>query len=225
MPICFPWFSAHRTNKDFPIHGCVRFRSWELGSAARLSDGRARVKLVLLSNEATRAFWPYDFKLELTATVGKNLEVELTATNTGADPFRYDDCLHTYFAVGDVRKATVAGLDGIGYIDRINGDIRSVQKGILPIQGEITHVHTRVAGRVEIRDAEWNRKIIIEQAGMDENIVWNPWEATAAKNAEMAGLWKDFLCVESGNCMDGMVVLAPGCSHTSWVRYGAEKLT
>jgi glucose-6-phosphate 1-epimerase len=160
----------------------------------------------------------------LTVLVGETLEVALSVANTGRDPFVYDDCFHTYFAVGDAASCVVGGLDGVGYIDRGKADARFVQHGELPITAELVHVHVKAPARSEIRDPVWKRRIVIEQSGMEETVVWNPGEATAAKNPEMAGRWKEFLCVESANCLDGNVTLLPGTSHQSLVKYRVEAL-
>lgn len=224
IPLCFPWFGPHRTRKELPIHGCVRFRAWDLVQTGVLSDGRARIVLALDSDEASRAYWPHDFRAELTVLVGETLEVALTVTNTGREPFVYDDCFHTYFAVGDATSCLVGGLNGVGYIDRGKADARFVQNGDLPITEELVHVHVNAPARSEIRDPVWKRRIVIEQSGMAETVVWNPGEATAAKNPEMAGRWKEFLCVESANCLDGNVTLLPLTAHSSAVRYGVESL-
>jgi glucose-6-phosphate 1-epimerase len=224
VPVCFPWFGPHRTVKEFPVHGFVRFRSTELLETAQLSDGRTRAVFGLAADDATRAYWPHEFRLEAAVTVGAELEIALTVANTGREPFSYEDCFHTYFAVGDATRSAVSGFDGSGYIDRLKGDSRGVQSGdVVPSTGEITNVYTLVPPRAAIEDAANGRRIAAEQSGLANAVVWNPGEATAAKNPEMAGMWKDFLCLEAANCLDTRIVLLPGCSHASRVRYRAEK--
>jgi len=223
IPVCFPWFGPHRTAKDFPIHGCVRFRSWSLESTAQLSDGRTRVVLFIESDDATRAYWPHDFRLELAVTVGKTLEVEMTATNVGTGPFSYENCLHTYFAVGDAAKTKVQGLDGLGYMDRRAAPYRAVQAGDIAPAAEVNAVYMGPPARLSIQDAANGRRIVLDQGNFKETVVWNLWEANAAKNAEIADGWKTYLCVEAANCVDTDVTLLPGTSHRSWVRYGVEK--
>lgn len=223
IPVCFPWFGPHKTKKEFPVHGCVRFRSWEIESVAQLSDGRTKVVLFIGSDEATRGYWPHDFRLQLAATIGKSLEVELIASNTGVEPFSYENCLHTYFNVGDVAKTTVLGLDGLGYLDRGKSDIRAVQTGDVKPAAEIVNVYMGAPARSTIVDSVNKRKIVLDQGNFKETVVWNPWDVAAAKNPEIAGGWKSYICVEAGNCLDTNVTLLPGTSHSSWVRYGVEK--
>ncbi len=207
IPVCFPWFGPHKTNKDFPVHGIARFRSWALHSVSALSDGRTRVVLALSSNVETRAFWPHEFLLELAVVVGPSLELELTASNTDREPFLYEDCLHTYFSVGDVETTSVSGLDGVGYIDRARSDARLVQKGPVVPSGETVNAYMQAPNRTDIADVTGGRNIAVEQCGFKSTVVWTPWEATAAKNPEMVDRWRGFICVEGANCLDANVVL------------------
>jgi D-hexose-6-phosphate mutarotase len=223
IPVCFPWFGPHKTVKDFPVHGFLRFRSTELLETAQLSDGRTRVVFGLKDDENTRKYWNHAFSATVQITVGSTLELSLSVTNTGCEPFSYEDCFHTYFAVGDVAKAVVPSFDGVGYIDRGKGDIRAVQKGDLKIRGETVNIYTLTPSSATIVDSPNRRRILCEQSGLANTVVWNPGEEAAAKNPEMAGFSKDFLCVEAANCLDTRINLLPGTSHVSTVRYRAEK--
>ncbi len=223
IPICFPWFGPHKTEKTFPVHGFVRYRDWELRSTACLSDGRTSIVLATGSDEASRAYWPHNFSLVATVTIGKSLVFELTAGNSGLEPFSYEDCLHTYFKVGDVMKAEVAGMDGVAYIDRTKSDSRAVQRGNLVLSGETVNAYMRDPSACRIVDPVLNRTIKIEKSGSGATVVWNPWAAAASKNAEIGDGWKDFLCVETATCLDGRITLLPGTSHTTRVAYSVEK--
>lgn len=223
IPLCFPWFGPHRISKDFPMHGFARIRPFELSYTARLSDGRTRVGMVQRSDDASRLWWPHDYNLEVTATFGKALEESMTVTNIGREPFSYEDCMHTYFAVSDAPNATVLGLDGVGYMDRLAGDALGVQSGGLTIGGGLTKIFTQSPRSVRIENIAGGRTLLAEQEGMANTVVWNPGKETAAGNPELAGREKEFLCVEAANCVNSPVTLLPGCSHTSTVRYSAEK--
>ena len=89
--------------------------------------------------------------------------------------------------------------------------------------GETTHIYTLTPAKAVILDKANRRRLVAEQCGLANTVVWNPWEATAAKNPEMVGMWNQFLCVEAANCIDTMINLLPGTSHTSCVCYGVEK--
>ncbi len=224
VPVCFPWFGPHRSEKTFPVHGFVRYRVWELRSTATLSDGRTRIALSTASDGASRAYWPHDFRLGMTFTVGKTLECELEATNTGGEPFTYEDCLHTYFKVGDPAQAEVTGMDGVAYIDRMKSDSRAVQHGTLVLSGETVNAYMRDPASCAIVDPVMGRKIRVEKSGSGATVVWNPWAAAAGKNAEIGEGWKEFLCVETATCLDGRITLLSGTSHATRVAYSVEKL-
>ena len=49
------------------------------------------------------------------------LELTLEVENRSKAPFSFEEALHTYLAVGDVREASVIGLEGRAYIDKTDG--------------------------------------------------------------------------------------------------------
>lgn len=224
VPVCFPWFGQHSGNPALPGHGFARFRSWKPVRAALLSTGEIELELGLVADPATRAVWPFEFELSLITTIGRELSMTLRATNTGKDPLRYEECFHAYFDIGDVTRATVTGLDGAGYLDKLAGDKRGVQKGDIVSPEGITHIHVLPGTRTEILDPAGKRRISLEQTNMTETIVWNPGEEVAAKSPEMAGFWKSFLCVEAATCVEHSIMLLPGGSHASTVRYAVTAL-
>lgn len=220
IPICFPWFGSHATRADLPLHGVARIRTWELLSAAQLSDGRTRLTLGLSDDEASRLIWPYSFRLELEITVGMKLELSLMTENTGKAPFLYEDCFHTYFSVSHPHQCRIDGLDGVMYIDRARKDVRSVQSGPLVLAGETVHAYMRAPSSLGICDG--GRTVGIHQKGFSSVVVWNPGAETAAGNPEIGTAWNQYLCVESANCLDDALILGPGYAHRSTVLYSVE---
>ena len=79
------------------------------------------VTLGLGSSPATQAIWPHDFRLRFDVRIGAALEMSLTVNNTSAAVFEFEDALHTYFEVRDVKQVTVTGLEGTTYIDKTDG--------------------------------------------------------------------------------------------------------
>src|SRR5690606_39783681 len=63
--------------------------------------------------------WPHPFTAILTVIFAAELTVALEVHNTGQAELTYEEALHTYFAVEDVRAIAVQGLDGAGYLDKI----------------------------------------------------------------------------------------------------------
>ena len=217
IPICWPWFGPHPTGKGQMAHGFARVRAWRLVSTARHSDGQSRIELALDSDAASLALWPFSFALRLVVTVGATLEVALTTTNPGPEPMLYDDALHTYLAVGDVRRAAISGLEGAVYLDKIAG-ARAVQLGPITCTGLTDRVYGSTA-TCTIRDPEWDRSLVIEKSGSTETVVWNPWSDKAGTFADFpADGWPGMVCVEAANCLEHRLMLPAGTAHTTVTR-------
>src|SRR5207249_1231571 len=110
VPIIFPWFGP-RAGDPANLHGFVRTRPWNVSEVRQAGD-TVRASFALASDEQTRAIWPHDFELRFSATFGPSLEMELEVKNTSGQPIQFEEALHTYLAVGDVRAATIDGLAG-----------------------------------------------------------------------------------------------------------------
>lgn len=222
VPVCFPWFGTHRSNPELPAHGLARIRRWEIGSTAMLSDGRARVVLRLTSSDQTMAIWPHEFLLEMDFTLGREIELELRATNAGDEPFSYEDCFHAYFRVGDVGRAAVAGLEGRGFLDKLRADQSCLNPGAIRLSAPVTDLFPIAGRRAEIADEAKGRTIVCEQEGFTGTVVWTPWETALTAFKDIGPAWREFLCVEAVNCRESRVVLLPGTSHSSRAKYGLK---
>ena len=120
VPLIFPWFGARAGDPTAPDHGFARICEWTVESVERAGDGVA-VTLGLEPSEATRALWPSEFRLTYRVLVDAALELTLEVENRSKAPFSFEEALHTYLAVGDVREASVIGLEGRAYIDKTDG--------------------------------------------------------------------------------------------------------
>lgn len=215
VPICWPWFGPHPSRADLPAHGLARTREWRPLDVARLADGRTRLRLALSEDDHTLEAWPHRFALTLSATIGESLELELTTTNTGETPFSYADALHTYLKVGDVLTASVQGLDGQPFLHSTRKH-RGVQSGLIRFDGsEVNHIHVPSRGAVIIDDASRHRRIDVVKAGSEATVVWNPGEAGGTAMKDVGAHWREFVCVEAGNCGDARIALLPGNAHTT----------
>ena len=218
IPICFPWFSKHRTMDNLPLHGFVRTRFWNLESAEDLPDGRTKIVLNTESQEPLPDSWPYHFRLTITIIVGEKLEIALVIQNLENRPIVCEDGFHTYFKVENPQKCQVKGLDSIDYIDRTKGEIRKKQNGPAYFEGEMVHAFIHAPQRLELVDLVDHRRICIEQENMDSTVLWNPGEYASAANPEILGTWNQFVCIESTNCMDCQLNIPPLGSHYSILR-------
>jgi glucose-6-phosphate 1-epimerase len=215
VPIIFPWFGPHPTDPKLQQHGLVRSAEWTIASTQRAADGGAAVTLGFESSEATRAIWPYDFSLRYTVSVGRTLEMALEVTNRSSSEFRFEEALHTYLPVSDVRAATITGLENTEYVDKVDGMKRKrLSSDPLVLSGETDRVFLNTPAACVLHDPV-NGNIIVGKDGSRSTVIWNPWETKAEGLADLAGgQWPGFVCIESVNGMENSVTLAPGASHT-----------
>jgi D-hexose-6-phosphate mutarotase len=225
VPICWPWFGSHHSEAGFPGHGFARTVLWAVTGSESLDDGSTRVLLRLQENDNTRAQWPYDSSVEYAITVGEELCLELITRNLGDTPFILGEALHTYFAVSDIRRTPIYGLEGGTYLDKINGSARKQQDGAILISSEVDRVYVDTSVDCVIEDLAWQRRIHIRKENSHSTIVWNPWLEKAEKMGDFGeNGYLGMVCVESGNALENCVELAPGESHIMRVRYCVEAL-
>jgi glucose-6-phosphate 1-epimerase len=231
VPVIFPWFGPRANDpqpggKPSPAHGFARTTEWELAFAAVAGD-EVHLTCTLSPNEASRALGFDHFRLAYRVIVGASLTLELTVANDSTEPLAFEEALHTYFAVGDVRQASVMGLGGTAYLDKRDDFKRKVQpEGPLVLTGTTDRVYLETAATCEIDDALGQRTITVEKAGSHTTVVWNPWAELAATMSDLPpDAWPGMLCVETANVGESAVSLAPGMTHTmrAHISVGAHK--
>lgn len=209
IPLCLPWFSKGPGDDKEPMHGLARVSTWELAGA---SDSNGVVALTL---GLSLPGWTASYVI----TVGEELKLELTTTNHSDSNLVVEEAMHTYFAVGDVRQTTIAGLDGATYLDKVSGEDGVTQEGDIELTGRTDRVYEST-GPVRISDPAGGRSILIAKHNSANTVVWNPWEETAAGMADIPNdSWPEFLCVETANVRSNATLLTPGTSHTIATAY------
>jgi D-hexose-6-phosphate mutarotase len=229
VPICWPWFGPHATEKSFPGHGFARTVMWQVTGSATLADGATQVKFMLAQNDQTRAQFAKACRAELVVTVGTTLGVELISTNLDTEPVEIGEALHTYFRIGDIADIRITGLENGVYLDKVGEPTRRTQAGAVTCSGEVDRVYVDAEADCVIDDPRLGRRIRIAKTGSRSTVVWTPWQEKAEKMAdfgpgkESQGGWREMVCVESGNALDNIVTLAPGDRHVMAVRYSVER--
>jgi D-hexose-6-phosphate mutarotase len=216
VPVCFPWFGPRAGHPESPAHGFARISRWEIESLTGSHDLGATAVLRLASNDHTRALWPHDFVARLRVEVARQLTLSLIVENTGAAPFPFEEALHTYFAISDIRGVTVTGLEGAAYLDKTDG-ARRKELGHEPlhIERETDWVFPGNEAACVIDDPTKQRRIIVEKSGSRTTVVWNPWIAKAAAMPDFGDdEWPRMLCIETANTGADAITLAPRESHT-----------
>jgi|SRR5208282_3110739 len=207
VPICFPWFGPREGDV---MHGFARITEWELVATTATPGGGAALRF-RLPPTATGAVWP-PFNTEFAVTVTDQLTMELVTTNRSPDRnFDFENCLHTCFAVGDIRDVSITGLKGAHYLDKTQNDARKLEAAAIRITAETNRVYPDTSGTVEIRDAKFRRTIRVDKSGSASTVVWNPWTTQLMPDFDPAE-HRQMVCVESGNVSQNKIALAPGAT-------------
>jgi glucose-6-phosphate 1-epimerase len=203
----------------------VRTKEWQVESISTEPGDRVRVCLSTASDESTRRWWPFDFRLEYRITVGMSLQLELVTKNYGPTEFRFEEALHTYFKVSDVERVRMRGLDGVAYLDNRDENHQNTQRGDLIFARQTDNAYQDAIGPVEIIDPVLRRILMTEKQASASTIVWNPWSDGASSMADLGDQeWRVMLCAEGANIAKSAVNLGPGQSHamTSTIRVAGE---
>jgi glucose-6-phosphate 1-epimerase len=173
IPICFPWFANKADDGGAPAHGFVRTKSWQLESIVQDADA-VTVTLFTESDESTKKWWPFDFRLVYRAAFGSELSLELVLTNTGTRSLRLEEALHTYLKVGQIEKVRLQGLNTVAYLDKTDGNREKIQDGALVIGSETDRVYLNTQHVVEVEDAALHRRLLVAKENSLTTVVWNP---------------------------------------------------
>jgi glucose-6-phosphate 1-epimerase len=213
VPICFPWFGPKADDPAAPAHGFVRAKSWNLKQIHE-QNGNVTVSLETSADESTRRWWPFDFRITHDVTFGAELKLELLVENPGDASLSFAEALHTYYCVGDVRRAAVRGLEDKNYIDKTRAGEIKVQSGPIVITEETDRVYLDTDGKATIDDPVTGRHMDVESGNSRTTVVWNPW-VNKAKSFNDFGddEWREMVCVETCNVADYSVKVASGERH------------
>ena len=215
IPVCFPWFGDKADDATAPKHGYVRTREWRLDSLSALDEGSVTLLCITENDASTRAMWPHEYCVAYRITVGAKLRLELTVINRGKSPMRFEEALHSYFRVGHVQDVTVAGLDGLAYLDKTDKYREKAQSGEVTITAETDRIYLKTTGPVEVVDPGLVRVVRTEKVNSQNTVVWNPWSEQVAKLPDMDdSQWEKMVCVEAGNVQGAAIQLDPGEEHT-----------
>lgn len=208
VPICFPWFGANVADPKAPAHGFARLRAWTLLDAQEDATGVVSITLGLES--------PDMFQAQYRVEIGPSLTMQLQIHNPAQTPFTFEEALHTYFAVHDVRNVTVSGLEDTEYLDKVAGFERRIQPHeAIHFTAETDRVYLNTRTACVIHDPGARRTITINKTGSDTTVVWNPWIDKARAMADFGDHeWPEMVCVETCNVGDYARTLVPGESHT-----------
>jgi len=216
VPIIFPWFGARAGQSAAPVHGFARTTPWEVEAISCGDDEAVDVTLRLRSNEETLKHWPHEFILRYRIAVSDTLTMSLELENVSDKPCVFEEALHTYLTVSDVRNIAISGLADAEYIDKVDALARK-REGDAPIRivGETDRVYLHTQSACDVNDPGARRRLHVTKRGSDSTVVWNPWIVKAAALPDFGNdEWPRMLCIETANAADNTVTLAAGATHT-----------
>ncbi len=206
IPVCWPWFGPR---KNAPSHGVARISRWRLHHQETDKQGNVLLSL---------AFYPEDEAYPaaiLRLTLGRTLVMKLETT-ARMQPCKLTEAFHNYFAVGNLTKCRVHGLDDIPFREEAAQPMKHGERPLAPL-GCLDRVYDCPAcsGKTVLEDLVLNRAITVERNHASSVIVWNPGQQGANNMADLgAASWNKFLCVEVGNAGSRFIPLASGQAHT-----------
>lgn len=225
-PICWPWFGDDTSGLGLPSHGFARNQHWQVVETKALTDGSTSVTLLLTDTDESLAVWPYKFELYLDFVVGKKLTLNSTTLNTGKKGFSFTQALHTYFNISDIDKIHVTGLASKYYLDKLDDFNLKIQEGNIVVDQEVDRIYQAAPYMVYLVDSGLKRKVAISSGGGHTTVVWNPWAENVIKIKDLGeNSYRQFICIETVNAANDIVVLNPKEQHTLSVVYSIEPLT
>jgi glucose-6-phosphate 1-epimerase len=208
IPVIFPQFGALG---PLPGHGFLKTAMWEVADVGRDPTGAVFALFRTRDTDATRALWPHSFRASLRVTLDAALATAITVENTGQEAFPFHCGLHTYLRVADLAKVSIEGLEGATYQDRTARAVeRRERRRPVTIRGEVNRIYMARPGRLRIVDGSRGRAILLDRAGFNDVVVWNPGEEKARTVTGLAdGEYLTMLAVEPAQIVPP-VQLLPG---------------
>ncbi|MBT5706740.1 D-hexose-6-phosphate mutarotase [Verrucomicrobia bacterium] len=216
IPICWPWFGPHGDDPKKPAHGLARISEWKLCQTGAVSDKDATfLEFSLVDTEWSRSLWPYSFELVYRVSLLPDaLEISLTTKNTDDRSFMLTAALHSYFGIKSIEEATVDGLDGVTYLDQLDGMATKRQKGKVQFIQEVDRVYVDAPSTTMIQGSTSGRSIEVESRGSRSTVVWNPWIEKAKRMGDFGDSeYQEMVCVETANAGLDKIMVQPGGRH------------
>ena len=216
VPVCFPWFGRREDDPDAPQHGLARLRRWDVVDTRVMDDGAVRIDLATQIDP-----FAVVHRVEVCGGGGPALTMSLIARNASAGEARYTAALHHYFAVSDIRRVEVTGLEHAAYrqfgVEHRQGDEP------IRFDAETDRLYTNTPATCVLHDPGWARRIVVSKQGSQSTVVWNPWTDKARALPDFGDdEWPGMLCIETANIAENAVTLGAGAEHTMTARVEVE---
>jgi len=207
VPVLFPQFNDEG---PLPKHGFVRTANWRaldqaghymlrVGSSVANNQGDSNSESPppdLTPCDLAPPDWPHsaELVLEMHAS-GRQLELVLNVTNTGANAFSWTGGLHPYFSVSDLLQSRLEGLGDVPIRDRFHPEITRQPDGDIHWDGQLYERLFDTASPVELHAGA--ARFRLSMSGFNQWMVWNPGIAGAQAMKDLPDAdWQRFVCVE-----------------------------
>jgi galactose mutarotase-like enzyme len=195
-------------------HGFARDVAWRC-EALSTADA-ATATLAIESTDATRAMYPWDFRLAITfALRAARLRLDVSVENPGREPLPFAFGIHPYFLVHDKAGAAIA--------TKATRAFDNVTKKVVPFHGfDLT------AGEVDLH--------LLDHGSTDGALTWGDGARLAIRASPELGRWvvwtlpgRDFVCLEPWtapadalNTGESLLELVPGARRDLWIEVEYE---
>lgn len=229
VPICWPWFARQDKPESAAQHGFVRRMHWQLTHSSVDENGRVRVHLALSAPAdgwPDAPEWPSACTPTFDIEIGEQLALRLVTVNQSDRSLVLTQALHSYFRVGDVRRAAIRGLEGHAYLDKLRNFDQFEQVEPWTFSHACDRIYLQTGHEHHIDDPVLGRSLRIESRHSASTVVWNPGaEGIGALGDVPLADWYQYVCLEAGNCAPlDRVSLAPGATAVLEQRISAQPL-
>ncbi len=227
VPICFPWFGPRGGGQPGPSHGFARIQEWTVANAALLpglqpsgQEPTLHLTFTLGPTDLSRSLgfdhFRVAYELIFGANAGRTLTLRLSVANLAPESLSFEEALHTYFAVADVRHTPITGLSSAPYLDKTDGGKqKTTPAGELTLTGTTDRVFPAHTAFVAIHDTGNQRVLTNTKENSATTVLWNPWAEVSATLGDLPNdAWPSFVCVETANTGGDTIKLAPNQAHT-----------
>jgi len=219
FPICgnLPEDTYTLNGKQYKLkqHGFGRNLPWEVGE--QLTTDNASLKLVLNSNEETKAVYPFDFQVNFIYQLhGNTITIIQEVKNLSSETMPFSVGFHPYFVAPDKSKLEFE-IPSQEFQEKGNPEIYPFNGNFDFSRDEIDVAFTKLNGKfTSVTDKARNLKMTLEYDDIYSTLVF--WTLKG----------KDFYCLEpwSGprnaiNTGENLTVLEPGATKSSTIRLTA----
>ncbi|BBD62510.1 aldose 1-epimerase [Nostoc sp. HK-01] len=197
-------------------HGFARDLPWEVEEVSE--DNTTYLKVHLVSNEQTKAVYPFDFHLSFSYKInGNTLEIKQHLHNSSATSIPFSTGFHPYFQAPDKTQLEVQ-IASHEYQDNITKEIRTFNGNFDFNLDEIDAAFKRLTAKsATVTDNSRRLKLTLDYGNDYPVVVF--WTVKG----------KEFYCLEpwsaprnSLNTGENLTVVEPGASYTASVRLTAN---